>query len=226
MITEQKEMRRLVKIMARQIKVARKRKGYTQVRLAQESGVELRHLQRIEAGTVDIRLGTVERISETLKVSPDSFFQDPLACAVAVNDMEELGLYQLLDLANFGFKVLDREGMIRYSNRFWAKMVGYEPEELINKVNIKELMSSASTQNEVAEFLRFISSTKPEPAPVILSYRSKNQRVVWTRMQYNYITNLNREVIGFVSGVSEIVEPKSEELETIVTKSGLVSYLT
>ena len=71
-------MKNILSVMAGQIKSYRKKRGYTQVRLSSESGVELRHLQRIEAGSVDIRLGTVQRIAETLKIPASQLFQDQM----------------------------------------------------------------------------------------------------------------------------------------------------
>ncbi len=44
--------------------------AYTQEHVAHEARVSLRHYQKIEAGTVDVRLSTLFEISDVLKKKP------------------------------------------------------------------------------------------------------------------------------------------------------------
>lgn len=57
--------------LANRIKEIRKRKGLTQEMLAENSGVSLRTIQRIEKGTSSPTSDTLNRISGALGVSPD-----------------------------------------------------------------------------------------------------------------------------------------------------------
>lgn len=58
------------KFIASQIKYWRKKKAVTQLKLSQSSGVKLRHLQKIEAGQVDMKLHTLGAISQGLDTLP------------------------------------------------------------------------------------------------------------------------------------------------------------
>jgi len=57
--------------LALQIKFFRKESGLTQKELSETSRVKLRHLQRIESGSVDVKLSTLGAISRSLGVTPD-----------------------------------------------------------------------------------------------------------------------------------------------------------
>lgn len=58
------------KFVASQIKYWRKKRRVTQGTLSTVSGVKLRHLQKIEAGQVDMKLRTLGAISQALGTSP------------------------------------------------------------------------------------------------------------------------------------------------------------
>lgn len=63
-----------------QIKYFRSKHRLTQVDLSEVSGVKLRHLQKIEAGGVDIKLSTLGALSRGLGITPDT-----LLCPVSDN---------------------------------------------------------------------------------------------------------------------------------------------
>jgi transcriptional regulator with XRE-family HTH domain len=48
----------------------RRRLGLTQAALAEAAGIDGRHLQRIERGTVDLHVSHLERLAKVLKVLP------------------------------------------------------------------------------------------------------------------------------------------------------------
>ena len=65
----------LMQKMASKIKRTRKARGLTQEALAGKCGLAIRHLQKIEAGEVNITLQTVAKLSCALSISPKYLFQ-------------------------------------------------------------------------------------------------------------------------------------------------------
>jgi transcriptional regulator with XRE-family HTH domain len=58
-----------------EIKKHRKLKGWTQIELSQESGIDVRNLSRYETDTVQPRRSTVEKLAEVFGVSVESFLE-------------------------------------------------------------------------------------------------------------------------------------------------------
>ncbi len=203
-------MKNILSVMAGQIKSYRKKRGYTQVRLSSESGVELRHLQRIEAGSVDIRLGTVQRIAETLKIPAGDLFQDQMEQRLDIEDISQLGPYQILNGLNFGIQVIDTEGLIRYTNQIWARMIGYNVEDIQNKMHLWQLMPDKASADELKAFISKLVTDKPQPTEVVNPNLTKDGKTIWCHVKWNYLYNKDGKVIGFLSGIWEVPEPKTQ----------------
>ena len=60
------------------IKVLRKEKGMTQLDLAEKSDIDVRLVQRLEAGKTDIRVTTIHKIANGFDVSLAEFFNNIL----------------------------------------------------------------------------------------------------------------------------------------------------
>ena len=89
---------------AKRIKELRMRKGFSQERLADISGLSLRTIQRIENGETTPRGDSLRRLSEALEVSNDELMDKEL--------VEENNLLILLNLSQFGFMVFPLLGII------------------------------------------------------------------------------------------------------------------
>lgn len=64
-----------LKILAEQLKLVRKRLGYTQERLAGESGLELSQIGRIETAKTNPTVSTMMRIARTLEIPVSHLFE-------------------------------------------------------------------------------------------------------------------------------------------------------
>lgn len=64
-----------LKILAEQLKLVRKRLGYTQERLAAESGLELSQIGRIETAKTNPTVSTMMRIARTLEIPVSHLFE-------------------------------------------------------------------------------------------------------------------------------------------------------
>lgn len=201
-------MKNILSVMAAQIKSYRKKRGYTQVRLSSESGVELRHLQRIEAGSVDIRLGTVQRIAQTLKIPASQLFQDQSEQKLDIEDIGQLGPYQILNGLNFGIQVIDTDGLVRYCNQNWANMLGYTVDEVQNKMSIWQFMPDANSAEKLRAYIHDLVEKRPEPTEVINPNLTKTGEKIWVHVKWNYLLNKDGKVIGFMSGITQVEEPE------------------
>ena len=56
------------------LKSIRKKKNFSQEKLAYESGIELRQIGRIERGEINTGISSIERIASTLKVDIKELF--------------------------------------------------------------------------------------------------------------------------------------------------------
>jgi transcriptional regulator with XRE-family HTH domain len=56
--------------LARNVRALRREKGLTQERLAVTTGLKVRHIQKIEAGEVNVTLRTLRTLADALQVDP------------------------------------------------------------------------------------------------------------------------------------------------------------
>lgn len=60
-----------LKQVGRNIKAARVRAGLTQQDVEEKCGLEYKHYQRIEAGKIDLKLTTINRLAKLFKVAEE-----------------------------------------------------------------------------------------------------------------------------------------------------------
>lgn len=111
------------KIIGSNIRFLRKKQGVTQTQLAEMSDINYRHLQKIEAGTPDIRIGTICKISENLNIPACYILEKAEGC----HDLQAVGLScprSLLDLMPLGVFACDLKDTIRYHNEVFSRTIG------------------------------------------------------------------------------------------------------
>ena len=65
----------LLRYIAANIQNVRTQKGWTQQRLAEEADVDLRHLQRIERANVNLTVGALVSLADSLRIDLSQLFQ-------------------------------------------------------------------------------------------------------------------------------------------------------
>lgn len=64
-------MKPINKKLANKMRILRKQFSYTQAKLAELSGIEYKHIQRLESKTPnDLRLSTLEKLAKAFKMPP------------------------------------------------------------------------------------------------------------------------------------------------------------
>lgn len=66
----------MLKTIGRNVRYYRLLNDLTQERLAHLSGINVRHLQKIEAGEVNLTIRTIHRLCEALGIQPGSLFSN------------------------------------------------------------------------------------------------------------------------------------------------------
>lgn len=90
--------------LAQRVKDLRNRKGLSQEMLAEDTGLSLRTIQRIENGETEPRGDTIKRLANTLNVSPDELVD------WTIN--EDKGFLAVLNLSSLGFILFPLLGII------------------------------------------------------------------------------------------------------------------
>jgi len=90
--------------LAKKVKELRSRRGFSQEILADNSGLSLRTIQRIELGTTVPRGDTLQRLASALEVSPDDLIDWKI--------VQDKNILTLLSLSQLGFLVFPLLGII------------------------------------------------------------------------------------------------------------------
>lgn len=65
----------IIQFVGERVKMLRNQKGLTQEELANESEVSLAQIKRIELGTINTSIRALERITATLNIKVNEFFE-------------------------------------------------------------------------------------------------------------------------------------------------------
>ncbi len=182
------------KIVAQNIRYFRKKKFLTQSEMAERSEVNYRHLQKIEAGTPDIRVGTVWKMAETLDV-PSCYM---LKWPADFHDLRSIGIHccrELLDVLPMGLFVLDTSHLVRYVNPYMAKRFGVEQKSFVG-IPLSNILANAGQVEQMQQAITLVQST------------SLLQRT----MEFGLVFGQSPELQGRLVSLSTIYDDKSGAL--------------
>jgi uncharacterized Tic20 family protein len=128
--------------IAKKIIHYRKLKGITQETLAEETGLNVRTIQRIEAGEVDPRLYTLKSIADALEVSLEELLPEPT--------QHELNQIAILHITPVGFFLFPVVGNVLLPFIFW--MLKREEINGINKHG-KDILNGQLTYSIVLSII-------------------------------------------------------------------------
>ena len=143
----------------------RKLKGLTQEALAEMTGLNIRSIQRVEAGDVSPRLFTLKAIAEALEVNLEELLPEPTQ-----HELNQLAVFHLTPVAFFLFPVF---GNVLVPFIFWMMK-----REEISSFNAqgKDLINGQLTYSLIAGILFLVNTSFALAAmfypghPFILSY--------------------------------------------------------
>jgi uncharacterized Tic20 family protein len=186
--------------IAKKIIHFRKVKGITQETLAEVTGLNVRTIQRIEAGEVDPRLYTLKSIADALEVNLEELLPDPT--------QHELNQIAVLHITPIGFFLFPVLGNVLLPFIFW--MLKREEINGINKHG-KDILNGQLTYSIIASvfagfYFTIILSTMFLPGnPVMTNFLMHFPIYILIGMVFAFI------VFGIVPAINAIRVYKGKE---------------
>lgn len=93
-----------------------------QVDLASAVNLSSRHLQKIESGTINLSVSTLDAIAKSLNIPACHLISD-----VCGDCLTQIGLccpYEILDILPFGVFMTNHEGILIYTNKIFDEILG------------------------------------------------------------------------------------------------------
>lgn len=116
----------------------------------------------------------------------------------------------LVDTIPYGIQECDASGIITFSNPGDARIFGYECEELIGRA-IWDFSASDEERNALRVFIRKIVEDRPSPAPYFCKARTKDNRLIDVKVDWNYKHDETGALAGVISVITDITEHKLAE---------------
>ena len=136
----------------------------------------------------------------------------------------------LLETIPYGIIEHDINGIITFSNKAHARLLGVVPGERVGKP-IWELIDSAAERQQLPHFLATLAAKQPTPKPHFTTLRVHTGQLIEIQIDWNYKRNSAGQVIGFISVLTDITarrrtEEKLRKLSRAVEQSPSVVVIT
>ena len=118
--------------------------------------------------------------------------------------------WQLIEASPLGIQVNGTTGIITYSNPAHAKMLGYEPGEIIGKP-IWNFYAEQEDQAKLKEYLAYLVKEQPAPTPYAGKHLTKDGREIDVQVDWNYQHDEQGMLIGFSSVITDVSHLKQAE---------------
>ncbi|MFH0996010.1 MAG: PAS domain S-box protein [Pseudomonadota bacterium] len=138
---------------------------------------------------------------------------------------------KLVNTAPYGIQLTDLNGKIIFSNPAHHKIHGYTDGELIGKF-IWDLMADNIHREKAKSFYQELIKEQPVPKVYFNWDRTKNGREIDVQINWDYIYNLNGEIEGIISIISDITDQKklqtqlqqAQKMESIGSLAGGIAH--
>lgn len=149
-----------------------------------EKRVELRTAQLVEANSQLYQEVQVRQQAEAaLRVSRDNY-------------------QRLVDTMSEGLAIRDMNDRISYVNDCMARMLGYEPEELLGR-QVLELLADTSPESWAS---RTAQRRSGDVTPYVLAFKGRSGRLLWAKVSPRPLFDANGEYSGSFAVVTDMTE--------------------
>jgi PAS domain S-box-containing protein len=118
----------------------------------------------------------------------------------------------LVETIPYGIREIDLTGRITFSNPACVELLGYDPEELLEKF-LWDLLASEEQQAQFREYFAFLVAEEPPPVLYYCQDRKKDGTAIDVEVAWNYKRDRFGQVIGFVWVITDITARKQAEAE-------------
>jgi PAS domain S-box-containing protein len=140
----------------------------------------------------------------------------------------------LVNIIPQGIQITDLDGKITFSNSAHHKIHGYINGGLIGKY-IWEMIAKEEDKIKTKEYYKYLIREQPKPELYFNADRTKDGRLIYSQIDWDYIRDSNGDLTGIISVISDITERNhaekgrekilkalQEALENVKTLSGLL----
>lgn len=186
-----------MKLLASQkIRFFRKLKRFTQESLAEVVGINYRHLQKLESGKVDIKVETLERISEKLDV-PACYLLESVP-GHTLSSIQMPCPVVLLDSFPAGVAVSDLQGTLVYCNGNMTQITGHKKSEMIGKMKFWEVSSTQEEEQRVKAYFERLIANRPPRESFLSKFKDGSSTITQYKSDWNYLLNQSGALIGII----------------------------
>jgi PAS domain S-box-containing protein len=116
----------------------------------------------------------------------------------------------LVDTIPYGIQEIDTGGTITFANPAHAQIYGYQPKELIG-TSILDLAAGEHERQQLQAHLANLAEHQPLPHPWFGADSTKDGRVIYTQVDWNYKLDVQGRVLGLITVISDITHRKKSE---------------
>ncbi len=119
----------------------------------------------------------------------------------------ELQYRTLVNTAPYGIQLSDLQGRIVYSNPAHHRIHGYSDGELMGKY-IWDLLADEQDRSALKVYYQILIKEQPTPTTNISKDRTRDGRLIDTQINWDYVRDVNGEIEGIISIISDITQQK------------------
>lgn len=184
------------------VKSVRKVRGFKQVELANLSDISTRYLQKIESGSVNLPLESLDQISKSVNIPACHLVRKNVPAEdVLLNTFKFSCPIQLIDLLPVGIQVNDPNGLILYVNRTHADFLGLSPYEIMGKNAIWDFLSDSQEIENMKNFFKTNVLHQPTPSPHYAKFLAKDRKITHVKFEWKPIKSTDEKNTGILSMV-------------------------
>ncbi len=116
----------------------------------------------------------------------------------------------LIDTIPYAIQEISLQGDIKLCNFALANMLGYEKENLMNE-SLWNLMVTEDEKQQFADYFFNLLKQNASPDTYITRFYKKNSSIIYVKIDWNYVRDLQGEVISFICAISNITRHKQAE---------------
>ncbi len=181
------------------IQKLRKQKKMTQAQLAEAAQLNYRHYQNVEYSKTDLKISTAEDIARALKI-PVHFLLNKKADLKVLNFGIEC-YSDLLDLLPVGVCLINLEGRIDYTNRYFENNLTYmTKEQLAKNPYVWELLIEENRPQGQIKYDK-VNACKPSPYPAKHMYLGPGKKPIEVCVNWDYVRTEDQQIQGYFATI-------------------------
>jgi PAS domain S-box-containing protein len=188
--------RKVAFLIGKQLKRFRKEKHLRQAELAEAVGLSNRHIQKIEAGQIDVRSSTISAFAESFNVPACYLLKTP-----DKGSLESVGIkctFEVLDALHVGVQVVATDGLILYLNKKSLDILGFTKADTQRSHYVWDLLHDKAEVPTLKEYFKFLLKNTPRPSPYFTRNARKDGTAIPIKVDWDYLRNDDGKVTGFI----------------------------